>query len=65
MTSYPMAGKTDGETVETRERAKAERRGRMGRGLVDDAAFIDEASVYFPGEGYRKVTLPPMGELKE
>lgn len=65
MISYPMAGKTDGEIVETRERAKAKRRRRMGRGLVDDAAFIDEASVYFPGEGYRKVTLPPMGELKE
>lgn len=48
--------------AETCERAKAERR---RRGLVEDAAFIDEASVYFPGEGYRKVTLPPMGELKE
>lgn len=51
--------------AETCERAKAERRRRMGSGLVEDAAFIDEASVYFPGEGYRKVTLPPMGELKE
>lgn len=51
--------------AETCERAKAERRRMRGRGLVEDAAFIDEASVYFPGEGYRKVALPPMGELKE
>ena len=65
MISQPMAGKTDGEIVETRERSKAERRRRRVRELVEDAAFIDEASVYFPGEGYRKVTLPPMGELKE
>ena len=51
--------------AETRERAKAERRRMRSSELVKDAAFINEASVYFPGEGYRKVTLPPMGELKE
>ena len=45
--------------------AMAERRRRKGLGLVEDAAYIDEAPVYFPGEGYRIVALPPMGELKE
>lgn len=50
---------------EERRRAEAERRRLRNRELVEDAAFIDEVALYFPGDGYRKVTLPPMRELKE
>ena len=44
--------------------AMEERRGRRGSELVEDAALIDEVALYFPGEGFRMVTLPPMGELR-
>lgn len=44
--------------------AMEERRGRRGSELVEDAACIDEVALYFPGEGFRTVTLPPMGELE-
>lgn len=50
---------------EERREVAAERRRLRNRELVEDASFIDEVALYFPGEGYRKVTLPPMGELKE
>lgn len=50
---------------EERREVAAERLRIRRRELVKDASFIDEIALYFPGEGYRKVTLPPMGELKE
>lgn len=46
------------------QRNEAERRRRRGSELVEDAACIDEVALYFPGEGFRMVTLPPMGELR-
>lgn len=44
--------------------AAAERRRRRGSELVEDAARLDEVALYFPGEGFRTVALPPMGELE-
>lgn len=59
------AQREEAERRKLRDReAMAEHRRRRGRELVEDAAYIDEASVYFPGEGFRKVSLPPMGELR-
>ena len=55
------------ESARSRARAReaaAERRRTRRSALVEDAAGLDEVALYFPGEGFRKVTLPPMGELR-
>lgn len=59
------AQRNEAERRRLREReAAAERRRRRGSELVEDAARLDEVALYFPGEGFRTVTLPPMGELE-
>ncbi len=59
------AQREEAERRRLREReAAAERRMRRGSELVEDAARLDEVALYFPGEGFRTVTLPPMGELE-
>ena len=55
------------ESARSRTRAReaaAERRRSRACELVEDAARLDEVALYFPDEGCRKVTLPPMGELR-